>query len=169
MSSKFFFFLFRAVPPAYGGCQARGPIGATAAGLHHSHSNIRSELRLWPTPIAHGNARSLTHWARPGIKPATSWFLVGFISAAPQWKLLNIFLFIKWQLSHSSVGCSSLSDLFRLIPLWPSVIPVTYLMVYSLACEPSFLFLLHIILSSFKLEISPSLFGLIPILHIKKF
>ena len=26
-----------------------------------------SELRLWPTP--HGNARSLTHWARPGIEP----------------------------------------------------------------------------------------------------
>ena len=36
---------------------------------------------------AHGNTRSLTHWARPGIKPATSWFLVGFISAAPQWEL----------------------------------------------------------------------------------
>ena len=29
---------------------------------------------------AHGNARSLTHWARPGIKPATSWFLVGFVN-----------------------------------------------------------------------------------------
>ena len=27
---------------------------------------------------AHGNARSSTHWARPGIKPATSWFLVRF-------------------------------------------------------------------------------------------
>jgi len=32
---------------------------------------------------AHGNTRSLTHWARPGIEPATSWFLVGFISTAP--------------------------------------------------------------------------------------
>jgi len=29
---------------------------------------------------AHGNAGSLTHWARPGIGPATSWFLVRFIS-----------------------------------------------------------------------------------------
>ena len=29
---------------------------------------------------AHGNAGSLTHWARPGIKPATSWFLVRFIN-----------------------------------------------------------------------------------------
>ena len=27
-----------------------------------------------------GNARSLTHWVRPGIKPASSWILAGFIS-----------------------------------------------------------------------------------------
>ena len=37
---------FRAVPTAYGGSQARGPIGAVAASLHHSHSNARSVLRL---------------------------------------------------------------------------------------------------------------------------
>ena len=30
---------------AYGGCQVRGPIGATAAGLRHRHSNTRSKLR----------------------------------------------------------------------------------------------------------------------------
>ena len=35
---------------AYRGSQARGPIGATAAGLHHSHSNAGTELRLQPTP-----------------------------------------------------------------------------------------------------------------------
>ena len=29
---------------------------------------------------AHGNARSLTHWPRPGIKPPTSCFLVRFIN-----------------------------------------------------------------------------------------
>ena len=29
---------------------------------------------------AHCIARSLTHWVRPGIKPATSWFLVGFVN-----------------------------------------------------------------------------------------
>jgi len=29
---------------------------------------------------AHGNAGSLTHWARAGTKPATSWFLVGFVN-----------------------------------------------------------------------------------------
>ena len=34
----------------YGGSQARGQIGATAAGLYHSHSNSGSELHLPPTP-----------------------------------------------------------------------------------------------------------------------
>ena len=37
---------FRAIPLAYGGSQARGQVGAAAAGLHHSHSNAGSELRL---------------------------------------------------------------------------------------------------------------------------
>ena len=31
-----FFFLFRDASTAYGGSQARGPIGAVTAGLHHS-------------------------------------------------------------------------------------------------------------------------------------
>ena len=32
--------LFRATPAAYRGSQARGPIRATASGLHHSHSSL---------------------------------------------------------------------------------------------------------------------------------
>ena len=48
------FSLFRVAPKAYEGCQARGLIRTVAA----------------------GNARSLTHWARPEIEHATSWFLV---------------------------------------------------------------------------------------------
>ena len=40
------FCLFKAVPVAYGGSQVRGRIRAIAAGLHHSHSNARSEPRL---------------------------------------------------------------------------------------------------------------------------
>ena len=42
--------LFRAAPVAYGGSQARGQIGAIAAGLHHSHSNAGSQPCLRPTP-----------------------------------------------------------------------------------------------------------------------
>ena len=33
--------------------------------------------------IAHGNAGSLTHKARPGIKPKSSWILVGLVTAEP--------------------------------------------------------------------------------------
>ena len=71
---NFFFLLFRA---AYGSSQARGRVGAVAASLSQSHSN----------------ARSLTHWARPGIEPTTSWFIVRFISAAP-WRELQLFLIL---------------------------------------------------------------------------
>ena len=45
----FCFCLFRAASAAYGSSQAMGPIRATTAGLHHSHSNMGSEWRLRPT------------------------------------------------------------------------------------------------------------------------
>ena len=55
--------LFRASPVACGGSQARGHIGA--------------EPPAYTT--AHGNARSLTHWVRPGIASKSSWILVRFL------------------------------------------------------------------------------------------
>ena len=48
-----FFCLFAiswATLVAYGGSQARGLIGAVAAGPHQSHSNAGSEPHLQPTP-----------------------------------------------------------------------------------------------------------------------
>ena len=51
--SFFFFCLFvfsGATSMAYRGSQARGLIGATAAGLHQSYSNLGSEPCLRPTP-----------------------------------------------------------------------------------------------------------------------
>ena len=51
MTGKIFFvFFFRIALMAYGGSQARGHIGAVAAGLCHSHSNAGSKLHLQPTP-----------------------------------------------------------------------------------------------------------------------
>ena len=35
---------------------------------------------------AQGNAGSLTHWARAGTEPATSWFLVRFVKVVPYFK-----------------------------------------------------------------------------------
>ena len=85
-------------------------------GLHPWHKEVprlgsNQSCSCWPTPqpqqgriwaasttytTAHGNARSLTHWVRLGIKPASSWFLVGFISAAPQRELLDCLLYAKY-------------------------------------------------------------------------
>ena len=44
-----FFFFLTAAPAVYGSSWARGRIRAAAAGLHHSHSNTRSEPCLEPT------------------------------------------------------------------------------------------------------------------------
>ena len=70
----FFFFFFRAAGAVYGSSMARGQIGAVPSSLQHSHSN----------------AGSLTHWAGPGIEPTSSWILIVFVSAEPQWELLLI-------------------------------------------------------------------------------
>ena len=46
----YFLIILRATPMAYRGSQARGQITAVATGLHHSHSNARSEPYLLSTP-----------------------------------------------------------------------------------------------------------------------
>ena len=75
--------LFRASPMAYGGSQAGGRIIAAAASLHCSHSNSGIRAMSATYTSAHGNTRSLTHEARPGIKLESSWILVRFVSAVP--------------------------------------------------------------------------------------
>ena len=81
----FFFGLFRSVPMAYGNSQARGQIRAAGCQPAQPH-------QIWAASVtytrAHSNIRSLSQWARPGIKPASSWVLVGFITTEPQWELL---------------------------------------------------------------------------------
>ena len=49
LGNVFFFFLCKAKPAAYGNSQARGRIGATMAGLHHSHSSKGYGPHLLPT------------------------------------------------------------------------------------------------------------------------
>ena len=78
---------FRTAPMAYRGSQARGQIGASAASLHHSHSNAGSELHLQPN-----------NTARPGIEPASLWILVRFVNywatkGIPVFFLIMIFIF----------------------------------------------------------------------------
>ena len=45
-----YLLVFRATGVSHRGSQARGPIGAIDADLHHSHSNAGSEPHLRPIP-----------------------------------------------------------------------------------------------------------------------
>ena len=77
---------------AYGGPQPRDLIRAVAASQCHNHSNAGSE----PLCDLHHSSqqhRILNPLRRPGIKPAASWFLVGFVSAAPRQELRKVFFF----------------------------------------------------------------------------
>ena len=73
------FCLFRAMPVAYGSSWARGWIRATAASLHHSHSNARSKLHLQPR-CSLRPCRSFNPLSEAGIEPASSWILVRFLT-----------------------------------------------------------------------------------------
>ena len=58
---------------------------------------------------AHSNAGSLTHWARPGIEPASLWILVWFNSAEPQQELPHALSYVIFHCGLSQeTGCSSL-------------------------------------------------------------
>ena len=74
---KFFFSVFRATPMVHGGAQTKGWIGALAASL--CHSNTWSEPCLWPTLQLMAKPDSWL-WARPGIKPRSSWIVVDSFS-----------------------------------------------------------------------------------------
>ena len=57
---------------------------------------------------AHCNAGSLTHWARPGIEPVSSWMLVRFISLEP-WQELHMlvtFWLVPMCLEINLLSCS---------------------------------------------------------------
>ena len=79
LSILFFKFLFRAATAAYGSSQARGWIGAPAAGLHLQPQQHRIQVTSVACAIACGKAWSLTHWARPGMEPASLWIPIGFL------------------------------------------------------------------------------------------
>ena len=80
-----FFWPFGAIPVAYQGSQARGQIGAVTSLEQPIPQPQQSQI--WAMSMTcttvHSNAGSLTHWVRPGIKPASSWILVIFVSAEP--------------------------------------------------------------------------------------
>ena len=77
----FCFLSFRAAPVAYGGSQARGKKKKNQSCIcqptpQPQQHQVQAASSTYTT--AHGNAGSLTHWARPGIEPVSSWMLVRF-------------------------------------------------------------------------------------------
>ena len=116
ISHKHFFFFFRAAPTAYGCSQAKCWIRAEAAGLCHSHSNDRSE----PVCDLHHSSqqcRILNPLSEARIKPATSWFLVGFVSPVPRWELPTcIFYMVILTLCSLRVGVSMFLLWIKLFP-----------------------------------------------------
>jgi len=93
-----------AAPAAYGGSQARGQIGAVATGLHHSHSNAGIPASSSTYATGCRNSGSLTHWARSGIEPATSWFLVGFANHCAMTGTPRFWIYFKDRVREKSQG-----------------------------------------------------------------
>ena len=88
----FFIFLFRAVPLAYGGSQARGRIGATAAGLRHSHSNSDPSHVC---DVHHSSRQCQIFNPRSEVRDQACILrriLVRFISPEPRWELRWVLL-----------------------------------------------------------------------------
>ena len=87
---------------------------------------------------AHGNARSLTHWVRPGIEPETSWFLVRFVFTVPQWELPGLSLFL-WSLytalvTRSVVWWRKLTRIWISLDLYISPVLNNYFLKSSHLC-----------------------------------
>ena len=95
LSYIYFFFLFTTTPVSYGSSRDRGwPVP------YPWQSWIRAAPATYTT--ARGNMGSLTHWARPGIEPASLWALCqalnklshnrkfwAFILNSPSFRLLS--------------------------------------------------------------------------------
>ena len=76
------FGLFRAKPAAYEGSQTRGWIRATAAGLHHSHSNA-------PSYVCNLHHNSQQHQTLNPLSEARdrTHVLMGSLTTEPGWEL----------------------------------------------------------------------------------
>ena len=88
LESELNFFFLRAALAAYGASWARDWTGAAAAG---KTTEMQDLSRICDLYLFSRQCWILkTNWTRPWIKPASSWILARFISAEPQWKLLNL-------------------------------------------------------------------------------
>ena len=87
---------------------------------------------------AHGKARSLTHFARPGVKPTSSWIIVGFIT---HWATTGTPSSVWKQLSYNQHSVIFVNFFFQFywgsIDIWHSIILRLYHIVtwHNICCE----------------------------------
>ena len=109
------YLLFRAPLTAYGGYQARGSNPSYSC----QPTAQLQQRRIWAVSVtyttAHGNARSLTHWTRPGIEPETSWFLVGLFPLRQNGNSWNSFYCAFKIKDFYSLYCCSLKMQLKLV------------------------------------------------------
>jgi len=73
----FFFFFFLSFLPSF-----LASLFLSFSHMEVPRLGVELELQLQAYTTAHGNAGSLTHWARPGIELSSSWMLVRFVPDA---------------------------------------------------------------------------------------
>ena len=71
---------------------------------------------------SHGNARPLTHRARPGIEPMSSWILVRFVTTEPRWELQYFFLEV---FNDNHIG-GSIGSVYSHFPVFTEIGPRTF-------------------------------------------
>ena len=100
-------FLFRATLAAYGGSLDYGSNWSCSCQRipQAQQHPIRAVSVTYTT--APRNAGSLTHWVRPGIQPASSWMLVGFVNHWAMTGTPHDFLIYGIAVEHLVVGVVS--------------------------------------------------------------
>ena len=64
--------------------------------LAYTTATAMSNLsHVWDLHYSSQHRQILNHWKRPGIKPSTSWLLVGFVSTEPWWEPPHFIIFIN--------------------------------------------------------------------------
>ena len=111
----FFFFVFLGPNPRHVEVPRLGvqlklqPSAYTRATAMQDPSQVCDLHHSQVCNLHHTNAGSLTHWARPGITPASSWMLAGSLTTKPRQELLHLLLKENWKYT---------------LPLWPRVLPI---------------------------------------------
>ena len=86
--SLFFFFFFLGPHPQHVEVLRLGVKSELQLLAHTPAQQLQIRAASATYTTAHGNAGPLTHRARPGIKPASSWILVGPVTTEPRWERL---------------------------------------------------------------------------------